>query len=228
MNDQSTLSATSLEAVWELREELIYPQLFGPKGRDGIFVLRAEIFTGQFQQADVDPRWLHHGVIEHGPTDRGTWIYITSGLSNPWQVPPQDYGKHEFSGFGTELAMETRSRADWPVLVLQRILAFDILLAHGRYGDKPPLDYGDRIPLGAPLVDDSVLHHLVIGYPTSYPARFVLPSGKVDILHVVGITEDERDYAKANGSDALVALLQSRDAYPVTDPARACVLRGAA
>jgi hypothetical protein len=151
---------SALEEVWEQREEVVYPRLFGPKAR-GIFVLDIDLFLKTFKQESVDPRWLHYGVLEHGPTERGTYMYVTSGASNPWEIEPEDYAKQEFSGFGTELVLETRDSADWAIVVLQRLLAFNILLVHGRYGESQPLDYGHRVPLGGSLVRGSALTHFV-------------------------------------------------------------------
>lgn len=213
----------TLEGVWEHREELIYPQLFGPTSR-GIFVLDRELFTNTFNQQEIDPRWLHFGVLEFGPSVQGTYRYVTSGSSNPWDVEPADYPEQEFSGFGTELVFETRQSADWPIVVLQRLLAFNILLIHGRYGESKPLDYWHRVPLGGSITGTSAIRHLLIAPPIDYPSQFSLASGKVDLLHVVGITEQERDYAKAHGSEALLQLLKERDAFPATDPDRACVV----
>ncbi len=164
-------------------------------------------------------------MLEHGPSiERGTYYYVTSGASNPWEVEPSDYSTSEYSGFGTELVLEVSEKADWPIVVLQRLLAFNILLAHGRYGESEPLDYWQRVPLGGPIVGDSGLNHLLIAPPLHYEAQFVLESGKVDLLHVVGITERERDYAKEHGSEALLALLQDAGSFPVTNPARPSVV----
>jgi hypothetical protein len=64
-----------LEEVWRIREEDVYPGLFGPRVR-GIFPLQVEMFTGQFGQSKVDPRWLHYGVFEFAPTEtRHSWLY---------------------------------------------------------------------------------------------------------------------------------------------------------
>ena len=214
----------SLESVWAHREEVVYPRLFGPKSR-GIFVLESDLFLNTFKQEKVDPRWLHYGVLEHGPSiGRGTYYYVTSGTSNPWEVEPSDYSTSEYSGFGTELVLEVSERADWPIVVLQRLLAFNILLAHARYGESKPLDCWQRVPLGGPIVGDSALNHLLITLPQHYEAQFVLDSGKVDLLHVVGITERERDYAKEHGSEALLALLQNAGGFPVTNPLRSTVV----
>jgi hypothetical protein len=119
--------------------------------------------------------------------------------------------------------LESPAAADWPIVVLQRLLAFNILLAHGRLGEADPPDYGHRIPLGGPIVGSSTLTHILIARPDGYEAQFSLASGKVDLLHAVGITEEERNYAKANGSEALLGLLKSEGRLPVTDPARVSV-----
>lgn len=209
----------TLEGVWEHREEVVYRRLFGKRLR-GTFVLEADLFSKTFKQESIDPRWLHYGVLEHGPSDRGTYFYITSGASNPWDLEPEDYGTSEYSGFGTELVLETAEIADWPILVLQRLLAFNILLVHGRFGDPNPLDYWQRIPLGGSIINTSALTHLLITPPENYESQFSLASGKVDLLHVIGITEQERDYAKVHGSEALLELLRNAGAFPVTNPIR--------
>jgi hypothetical protein len=80
-----------LERVWQIREEEIYPTLFGPVSR-GIFPLSQQLFAERFRQSDVDPRWLFCGVFEFAPTaDRQSWLYVTSGYSNPWDEESVDF-----------------------------------------------------------------------------------------------------------------------------------------
>ena len=211
-----------LERVWEHREESVYPSLFGPLSR-GTFALSGELFTGMFSQESYDPRWLHYGVLEYAPTDdRNSWIYVTSGASNPWELDPEDYGESEYSGFGTEVVLEVPEQADWAIIILQRMLAFNILLAHGRFGDKPALDYGDRIPLRAPITieGESLIRNLVIAKPSHYPDHFVLESGRVDMLHLVGASDGEIELAKSNGSSELISRLIDAGFAPVTAPDR--------
>jgi hypothetical protein len=215
------------EKVWEHREEVIYPALFGPKCR-GIFVLEAELFREVFRQESFDPRWLHYGVFEFEPTTtRASWVYVSSGASNPWELRPEDYASSEYSGFGTELVFETTAPGNWAIILVQRILAFNILLSHGRYGkDSEPLDYWHRIPYRGPIRLDrsSTLQNLFIAPPAHFPVSFQLASGRVNLLQLVGITDSERDYAKQHGSDKLVDLLIEHEACPVTDPARGPVV----
>lgn len=216
----------SLESVWTEREDVIYPKLFGSVSR-GIFVLSIEMFAQTFGQSEVDPRWLTHGVIEFAPTaSRASWLYVTSGTSNPWEVAPEDYPRQEYSGMGTELVLESDSQAEWPIVALQQLLAYNILLAHGRFGDIEALDYGARVPLGGPVDgrSETLLRFLVVTRASHYAASFQLPSGKVDLLHLVGVTESERDFAKVSSTHNLIELLAARGAGSVTDPRRTAVI----
>jgi hypothetical protein len=213
----------ALHAVWREREEVIYPSLFGRPSR-GILTLSPEIFTMTYGQDEVDPRWLHCGVLEYAPTEkRPNWLYVTSGFSNPWDMEPSEYASSEYSGFGSELVMQAPAQADWAVACLQRLLAYDFLLAYGRFGEPDALYYGARVPLGGPLNGDAkcAIRFVAIAQPQHYPASFQLPSGAVDFMHVVGCTEAERDFAKKSSTDELMERLKATGYFPVTDPMRA-------
>ena len=213
---------SGLEEVWRCREEEIYPALFGSVA-SGTFVLSMDLFTAVFRQSTVDPRWLHYGVQVFPPSaGRNSWVYVSSGASNPWELDPSEYDGSEYSGFGTELVLETTEEAEWPVVIMQRMLAYNILLCHGRYGESSSLDYGHRIPLKAPITlsGESELRNLVVGTPVHYPRSFRLQSGQVDLLHFVGATDREVAYAKQHGSAALLEKLALAGHFPVTDPAR--------
>lgn len=213
---------SSLEAVWEQREQLVYPQLFGRMSR-GIFPLSSDVFATVFGQSEIDPRWLHHGVFEFAPSEtRPTWLYVTSGTSNPWDQEPSDFDPAGHSGIGTELVLETQEQSDWAVRCLTKLLAYNILLAHGRFDDAEPLDYGSRVPLGGPIDGDesSPIQFIFVAAPTSFTASFQLASGQVFLLQIVGITEAERDYAKAEGTAALISRLTAHNFFPSTKPVR--------
>jgi hypothetical protein len=217
---------SSLEAIWEYREEELYPQLFGKLSR-GIFPLTAELFTGVFKQDAIDPRWLHLGVLEFAPSaDRKSWLYVTSGGSTPWESEPSQYNPEEYSWLGVEFVIETPEQADWPVTTLQRLLAYHVLLCHGRYGDTPGLDYGHRLPVGGAIdgSNDSLIRFMALTKPRHFPGTAQLESGKFDFLHVIGITEAERNYAKAHSTEELIAVLEKGNAYPITSPGRAEVM----
>ena len=219
---------TSLEKVWAFREEALYPQLFGKMSR-GIFPLTADMFEQVFHQSDIDPRWLHLGVMEFAPHEgRQSWLYVTSGGSTPWETEPHDYRPENYSWLGVEFVLEVAEQADWPIQVLQRLLAYHVLLCHERYGEAAPLDYGHRLPVGGAIdhSDNSPLRFMALAKPDHYPATAQLDSGKFDFLHVIGITEQERDYANSTSTADLIALLRAADAFPVTKPQRSSVPLG--
>ena len=219
------MSTDTLESVWADREERAYPELFGRMSR-GIFPLDGELFTGMFAQQTYDPRWLTYGVFEYAPSpNRQSWLYVTSGCSNPWEEEPANYCSSEVSGFGMELVLEAPVQANWPIIILKRLLAFNILLIHGRYGEPKQLGYGDRVPLRAPITleGDSELRSAVFYKPEHYPSSFGLASGRVELIEAVGVTDSELAFAKEHGSDALLPLLKQQGAWPTTNPSRGSV-----
>jgi len=216
------LGGMDLEEVWRIREEEVYPALFGPRVR-GIFPLQMQMFTGQFGQSEVDPRWLHYGVFEFAPTDtRHSWLYVTSGHSNPWEQSPEEFDPDGESGAGVEFTLATTEAGDWAIRTLQSMLGFDILLGAGRFPGKGYLGLNDRIPLRGPLNGDPacVLRNLVITEPEGIPAEFRLPSGKVLLAGFAAISDEELNDAKQSGSSRLIDRLRVAGFHPVNDPHR--------
>ena len=187
-----------LEDAWEEREEVVYPEVFGDTG-PGIFPLSNDVFE-QLDAQSVDPRWLTHGVFQSPPNDtRNTWVYVTSGMSNPWESDePQEY-----SGFGVEFVLETEQASTWAINVLHTLMAYNLMLASGQMGEPALLDYGDRIPFA--LSDD--ITAMVIAPPFQLPENIEIKSGRVDFLQIVGVTEAELTHAQETSSEALIELL---------------------
>ncbi|HEX6802645.1 MAG TPA: suppressor of fused domain protein [Terriglobales bacterium] len=211
------------ENAWAVREENIYRSLFGDVG-SGIYALDSELFTGQFRQTSIDPRWLNHGVFESRPSGtRASWLYVSSGLSNAWDADSAKPG--EVSGLGCEFIIESPSQSEWALLLLRRMVAFQILLSLGRFEGKGVLQAWDRIPLRAPIDGvSSKLNWVWLIAAPNFSERQLLPSGQFQFLEFVGITEDEADFARNNGGDKLLALLIQRKAAPITHPSRESVL----
>lgn len=212
------------EHVWEDREERVYRELFG-EINDGIYTLSAEIFTQTFQQGTLDPRWLFYGVLESPPSaNRASWLYVTSGMSNPWEddKPNSD----QLSGLGCEFVFETTQRGEWAIQRLQELMAYQILLAHGRYEGREVMGYYDRLTLRASIMPgfDSAIRNLVLAPPAGYPDEFQLESGTVVLIAVAGITDVEVQFAREHSSEALLTLLQQANAFPITDPQRHPIL----
>jgi len=215
-----------LEDVWRIREEEIYPTIFGGESR-GIFVLTAEIFTKRFGAKTYDPRWLTHGVFEFAPTQaRPCWLYVTSAYSNPWEQEPPQYDPDSESGSGVEFVFASKEQGDWAINFLQNMLAYDLLLTAGHFGDRPPLGEGDRIPLNSPIddIEGCLIRNAIVSVPSELPLGFVLPSGKVGFFTLTGVTDAEIAFAKSQDTDVLIERLRTASQYPVTDPGRASVL----
>lgn len=211
-----------LETVWKIREEEVYPALFGSPCR-GIFPLSQQLFSDRFGQSDIDPRWLFYGVFEFAPTvERPYWLYVTSGHSNPWEREPVDYDLDGESGAGFEFTFAVSEQGDWAIQTLQHVLAFDLLLRAGRYSGGEPFSLHDRIPLRAPINGrpDCQVRNLVLVENEGAPQEFSLPSGLVILVGFTGITDTELTFAKANGSPALIERLREAGYHPVTDPSR--------
>jgi hypothetical protein len=197
----------------------MYRQLFGDTG-PGTYTLDEEIFTSVFRQEFVDPRWLTYGVFECPPNSgRPHWLYVSSGLSNAWES--EWPGQEEPSGLGCEFLLECPHQSPWALDFLSKMVAFQILLSEGRFPGKGPLKLWDRVPLRSPIDGQSSLLTSVFLAPAlRFPERQQLPSGQFQLLEFIGVTEDEIGFARGNGSDKLLELLVSRNAAPVTDPAR--------
>jgi len=209
------------ERVWEHREEVLYPSLFGPDSR-GIFPIQPEMLTDTFKQESFDPRWLHHGVFEFAPTPtRNSWLYVTSGMSNDWDAERPDHATP--SGLGCEFVFETTQQAEWAILRLLHLMTFQILLCHGRYPGREPLSDFHRLPLRCPInFENSALTHLMLAppSPSRFPREAHLDSGPFDFYQVVGISEAEAAYARSHDGPALLDLLVAHECFPITDPIR--------
>lgn len=209
------------EEVWAEREDRVYPALFGDLG-GGIHPASPAIYE-RFQRRPGHPGWLHHGVFACPPHgDRRSTLYVTSGLSNPWNLQAPGRDPSGFSGVGFELVVETPAPVPWAVPLLHNLMAYELLVAIGSYPDAELFEYGNRIPLRDSITPefDSVIRWLLVEQPQHYPSAFDLPSGRVDLFHLVGASDAEVEFARQTSPSMLQALLQQHGAHPVTDAAR--------
>lgn len=209
------------EAVWSDREDRAYKQLFHDLG-EGVYTAGPSAYQRYGKQPH--PGWLNHGVFACPPTAaRRSWLYVTSGLSNPWNLDQPGQDPSGFSGLGFELVVESAQPATWAVPLLHNLMAYELLVAVGTYADQDLLEYGNRVPLGGSITPefDSAIRWLLVEPPKHYPASFELASGRVDLFHLVGATDAEVELARQTDQDALVALLQKGGAWPLTDAKRA-------
>ena len=207
--------------VWAYREDVVYKEIFGQVGPN-VHTIPPELFM-RLGQPQPDPRWTVHGVFEVPPTDKLPFFtYVTTALSNPWGEKPEDVNQAEPSGLGFELLIHTPTQAAWAIQVLHWLMAMNILAASGLLqGDT--VSAGARIPLHTgidPANPASAIRNLLILEPRHIPSRFTLPSGTVDFLLCLGITDDEMAKASATDYDTMMTYLKEQKIYPVTDPLR--------
>ena len=220
------------EDIWALREETLYRQFFGDTGK-GIYTLSAGTFAS-IGVPDPDPRFLFHGVFECPPTDsHPDWIYVSSGMSNAWGDTPETANPDGDSGLGCEYVLHTSTRQSWAIQLLHWLMAVQLAVATERL-QGGLIHRHDRVGLGKgiPIKDGpgQITHLLVCspqepglaegdGHP-SYPSEFHLPTGRVEMQLLVGITQRERDFAQSQGVEGLVTLLRHHHVFPRTEPAR--------
>lgn len=208
------------ESVWSDREDRVYREVFGALG-DGIYTAGPRVFE-RFGK-EPHPGWLNHGVFACPPNaQRPTWLYVTSGLSNPWNLDRPGQDPSGFSGLGFELVIESSEPADWAVPLLHNLMAYELLVAVGSYDDADLFEYGNRVPLNASITPgfESAIRWLLVEPPKHYAPSFELASGRVDFFHLVGATDNEIALARATDQDVLKELLQKGGVWPRTDAAR--------
>lgn len=221
--DRDTTFSDWFEALWTDREDRVYRTLFGDLG-PGVYTAGERVYE-RFGKPP-HPGWRNHGVFACPPHDeRPSWIYVTSGCSNPWNLDRPGKDPSGFSGLGFELVLETTAAADWAVPLLHNLMAYELLVAVGSYPGAELLEYGNRVPLNESITPSfqSAIRWLLVEQPKHYPSAFELASGRVDLFHLVGATDAEVAFARQTSQDALVALLQQEGVYPRTDADRKCV-----
>ncbi|MFK7741666.1 MAG: suppressor of fused domain protein [Planctomycetota bacterium] len=208
------------EKLWTDREDRVYRSLFGDLGK-GVYTAGEQTYE-RFKQSP-HPGWLNHGVFACPPhEERETWIYVTSGLSNPWNLDKPGKDPSGFAGVGFELVVETKSEASWAVPLLHNLMAYELLVAVGTYDGAELFEYGNRVPLNDSITPefDSKIRWLLVEQAKHYPSSFDLAAGRVDLFHLVGATDDEVEMARRESQDKLVAKLIEAGVHPRTDADR--------
>jgi hypothetical protein len=145
-------------------------------------------------------------------------------MSNPWGVSPESVHPGGFSGLGFEFTLHTRAQSRRAIQVLHWVMAVQLLVAAGAVKGEL-LERRDRIALGGPLwKKEGLITHLLVAEPPAgkggYPPSFELASGRVDLMLLVGITQREADFARTQGYEPLLTLLEHREVFPLTDAER--------
>jgi len=211
------------EALWTDREDRVYRSLFGDLGR-GVFTAGDKVYERYGKEPH--PGWLNHGVFACPPhEERESWLYVTSGLSNPWNLDQPGKDPSGLAGLGFELVIESTDESDWAVPLLHNLMAYELLVAIGTYEGAELFEYGNRVPLNDSITPgfDSAIRWLLVEQPKHYASSFGIAAGRVDLFHLVGATDAEVEHARLQGQEQLVGLLQEKGVYPLTDADRESV-----
>jgi hypothetical protein len=162
-------------------------------------------------------------VIEYAPNEkRNSWLYVTSGLTNPSGEDPQSIDPTDYSGIGFEMIIETNEKCLWPVNVLHMMMFSQCLISSGMVeGDL--LEYKDIFPLSDGAIKGSQICSFVAIDPDqrcSYPTGFELSTGKVDFFPLFGITLSEEKLFLGNKLGVSFMEFLEKAGYPVVDPLR--------
>jgi hypothetical protein len=209
------------EDCWADRDEVEYPKLFGAISEE-VFTLeqtdalQAWLESDLAEVKELDPNWLPMGVRVAPPSaEYPYWSYVTSGLSNPFTVAPgAELEEAAPSGIGYEMVIHTPEEAQWPVLRLLDMMAYNLVCLRA-------FALNHRYPVEGSLTGgETKLNGFVFVRDTSRPAEFLLPSGKVQLLTLVGVTRNEMAFSRSNGMDKLMAKLHDAGAGFITRPER--------
>jgi Suppressor of fused protein (SUFU) len=93
-------------------------------------------------------------------------------------------------------------------------------MGHGCYEGREPIGFYDRIPLRSSIKPgfDSAIRNIMFCPPVGYPGAFKLESGAVELIALVGITDEEAQYSRENDGEKLVELLARAGAFPPYRP----------
>lgn len=171
--------------------------------------------------------WPGGGVFQYEPKEsRNGWHNVTHGLSQP-DNPKLKTEKNEdaCSGFGIEFVISTPDLNNWAPNVLLNLVKYLLF----QKTSKIIYPY-HRLPCNGPIVTDTdtqITHLLAVPSP-EYENEIQLPAGFCELVHMVGITKNEFNYAVnwgsgTGGSIILFEALQRLNVGTLTDPARTCI-----
>lgn len=207
------------EETWRYRDEVLYPQVLG-RNNNGSIITIPYIAFAQLGVEQVDPRWLHCGVLTFPPAAEGTgFTFVTSGLSNAWDDDGPDSAS--VSGLGIELRIDTIADEHWATDVLLRLAAMQLLIGAGRFTGARLVADGDRITVGAETFGG---RSSMMALLATKDTDLRLPSGGFELIRLFAISDAEREYASTHGAESLVVALREKTTYPVSDLARQSVL----
>lgn len=215
-----------MDRTWQARDAL-YRQLFGshlfnlPKKYAPPQIEIQEVRTSADIAAILGTTISETDItiMVYEPNEqRDYWMYVTSGLSNPW------FGSEdgEVAGFGHELVLKTKTPGRWQFRLLRRLASY-VLTYSGT------LQPGVMLEFDMPLFqnDKSRLDGIMIWYvDEAQDCVYDLPAGRFGLFLVLGIMSDEADFVRSfsDGTFCMQQLLRHAGYGQVSDPQRTSIM----
>lgn len=174
------------QKIWDARIAALTPILGRPSNT--VYHATAPMQLGGFADVLAFPEYVS------GMT------YVTADLTG------EDVGQMPSSLGNYELMICVREEL-WP--------AANMISRLARYTCEAELEAGETMDLPN-FFSDSVIKALFFAHPSFKPVRFEFLGQQYGLLLCIGITAEELAFSRANGSDALLALLKKRDVFPYT------------
>ncbi len=164
--------------------------------------------------ADIKP--VHVDIYQFRPTGlRPFWTLITGGMSDRSQLLPPDSTKNVAKR--AEILMYASKPEKWMHSVLKG-------LAEMPFEDDTYVHWHHTVPNGMPMTAGPSLLTSFFFLPPYFEAEdfdtLKIEGDPVQILMLLPITEAEREYAVAHGSQALEDLMSESEFDPVVDESR--------
>ena len=180
-------------------------------------------FLGPLDQKimrSTDAKIVHVDIYTFAPTsDREFYTLITGGMSDVKQNVPDDW----IASPRAEIMLYCHEPKPWMYSVLKG-------LAEMPSNDDTFLSYRHTVPNGMPMTAEP---SLLTGYFLFYPilerdefSPMLVDGDETDILLMIPITDDEREFAINSGVDKLIDICQEH-LDPVIEEHRTCLVSGA-
>jgi hypothetical protein len=189
-------------------------------------------------------------VLHADKIGKGLWAYTTFGMTNPdmpastmmadYEIETDEQGRASkysgtlqskeqakspegSAGYGYEMLLIAKEKAEWPLWFMQWSANAEIL------NDAGILDRVEKYQ-GLTVQDIQVgenesVNVLIAKAQHPLPTGINLPNGKMDLLVATVITDDEMQWSMENGREALLAKLIESGVGQVSDRNRKSVLK---
>ena len=195
-----------------------------------IHAVFGETFPADQVLSPDDPRlavnWPGGCLLRFAPLKSRTgWHYVSHGLCQPEErgaAERFELNPDAHSGFGVEFIISVPADATWAPRALLQIVKYVLF----QDGAGVAAEWG-RLAIGQPIGGVGRLDHLLVVRSPDYETDLILPGGHCRLLHLVGTTALEMEWARKEpsglGSQVLAEILRQVGIGCLTIVERACI-----